>query len=231
MATLRQIQANRRNALKSTGPRTLQGKAVSRFNALQSGIDSISEIIRGEDYNELAELACDYYHRWRPVLPEERVLVDALVHAEWELRRLRKVEAHLWSHYEAVSVGWDGSKSYAHLGMIFERGAGDFMRLQRRMDATLRAYHLNLEKLQAMEEQVADVEEEQPEPAAPVEVTSIGFVPSEPVEQPVEEPVEQPSGPAVMPVEQASQPPFPPSDPPAEQDGPLPGGCEPPQAA
>src|SRR5664279_5507564 len=36
MATKSQIQANRRNANLSTGPRTEQGKAVSRMNALQT---------------------------------------------------------------------------------------------------------------------------------------------------------------------------------------------------
>ena len=36
MATTLQIEANRRNAQNSTGPRTDQGKAVSRFNALKT---------------------------------------------------------------------------------------------------------------------------------------------------------------------------------------------------
>jgi hypothetical protein len=34
MATTSQIEANRRNSLKSTGPRTPEGQAVSRLNAL-----------------------------------------------------------------------------------------------------------------------------------------------------------------------------------------------------
>lgn len=38
MATEKQIAANRRNALKSTGPRTPEGKARSRWNALKHGI-------------------------------------------------------------------------------------------------------------------------------------------------------------------------------------------------
>ena len=38
MATEKQIAANRRNALKSTGPRTQEGKARSRGNALRHGL-------------------------------------------------------------------------------------------------------------------------------------------------------------------------------------------------
>jgi hypothetical protein len=45
MSTLKQQEANRLNAQKSTGPRTLAGKAVSRFNALKSGIDAEAETL------------------------------------------------------------------------------------------------------------------------------------------------------------------------------------------
>jgi len=38
MATEKQIAANRRNAKKSTGPRTQEGKARSRMNALRHGL-------------------------------------------------------------------------------------------------------------------------------------------------------------------------------------------------
>ena len=45
MATEKQIAANRRNAAKSTGPRSPEGKARSSMNALKSGVDAEAEII------------------------------------------------------------------------------------------------------------------------------------------------------------------------------------------
>jgi hypothetical protein len=38
MTSARQLQANRHNALKSTGPRTISGKQASRRNALRHGL-------------------------------------------------------------------------------------------------------------------------------------------------------------------------------------------------
>jgi len=49
MASLKQIQANRLNAQRSTGPRSTEGKAKSRFNALKSGIDVQLVVILDED--------------------------------------------------------------------------------------------------------------------------------------------------------------------------------------
>ena len=54
MTSYRQIEANRRNALKSTGPKTEGGKQVSRCNAVRHGLtaETVSSALEdGEDYN------------------------------------------------------------------------------------------------------------------------------------------------------------------------------------
>ena len=52
-ATPRQIAANRQNALKSTGPRTEEGKEASRQNALKHGLTGGGVVIPGEDEHEV----------------------------------------------------------------------------------------------------------------------------------------------------------------------------------
>jgi hypothetical protein len=53
MTSYRQIEANRRNALKSTGPRTEAGKHASRCNAVHHGLTAetvINGLEDAEDY-------------------------------------------------------------------------------------------------------------------------------------------------------------------------------------
>ncbi len=145
MATIRQIEANRRNAMKSTGPRSAEGKAASRFNAFKTGIDAQSTVIPGEDPRVLDELTAEYHERFRPATPDHRFLVDTLVNAEWQLRRLRQVEAQLWR------CEWDETPSDGiplWLGRAYVRSTDRFTRLQRRIDAAERAYRRALEKLE-----------------------------------------------------------------------------------
>ncbi len=139
MSTLRQIEANRRNALKSTGPTSPEGKAASRFNALQTGIHAQSQVIPGEDPAELQALADDYHRQFPPMTPLERFLVDALIHADWQLRRLRRLEAQLWTNQ---------IKDNPDLGQGYTRSIDVFTRLQRRIDAAERSYYRALQQLQ-----------------------------------------------------------------------------------
>jgi hypothetical protein len=49
MTSYRQIDANRRNALRSTGPKTEAGKQVSRCNALRHGLTAETVVAALED--------------------------------------------------------------------------------------------------------------------------------------------------------------------------------------
>src|ERR1035441_2281280 len=95
MATPAQITANRANAQKSTGPRSAEGKSVSRFNALKHGIDAASTVIPGEDPADFDALAADYLEDFRPQSSSESFHVQTMLRAEWQKRRLLRVEADL----------------------------------------------------------------------------------------------------------------------------------------
>ena len=87
MSTVRQIEANRRNSEKSTGPTSVTGKAVASMNALKTGIHAKSLVLPSEKLADLEQLIDEYYQRHRPASPEARLFVDELIYCEWTLRR------------------------------------------------------------------------------------------------------------------------------------------------
>jgi len=54
MTSQARVSANRRNATKSTGPRTLEGKAIVAQNAIKHGLLARQDLITGEDPQEFA---------------------------------------------------------------------------------------------------------------------------------------------------------------------------------
>jgi hypothetical protein len=96
MASVAQLTANRANAQRSTGPRSEEGKAASRFNALTYGLEARSRVIPGENPAELESLAAAYYRQFNPVGPLEDFLVETIVQADWNRRRYTRVEAQLY---------------------------------------------------------------------------------------------------------------------------------------
>jgi len=132
MATAKQIAANRRNAQKNTDPRSVQGKAISRFNALKHGIFAVHRIMFDEKPEDLAELSAGYHAHHSPADPGQPLLVDALVHNERRLRRMRRVEAVLWqSAYGLIIVKNIEVTSTCTSGDAFATDSSTFERLQR----------------------------------------------------------------------------------------------------
>jgi hypothetical protein len=96
MTSYRQIEANRRNALNSTGPRTEAGKQASRRNAVRHGLTAetvISGLEDAEDYKAFeAAITADYDAQ----SAVERELVLRLASVLWRLRRANSMETGLF---------------------------------------------------------------------------------------------------------------------------------------
>ncbi len=97
MTSDKQNQANRRNALESTGPKTPDGKAAVRLNALKHGLLSRETLLPGEDEEALRELGKRLRDELQPVGELENLLVDRIISAYWRLRRLGRVEAGIFA--------------------------------------------------------------------------------------------------------------------------------------
>jgi hypothetical protein len=96
MTSLKQIAANRLNALKSTGPRSADGKLRSRQNALRHGLTAetvITALEHAADYQALeTSIMADY----QPRSATERELVARLASVLWRLRRATSIETGLF---------------------------------------------------------------------------------------------------------------------------------------
>ena len=96
MATEKQLNANRRNSQKSTGPRTVNGKASARLNALQHGLTAATAVLPHEEATEFNETLQAFLAEHQPVGPTENSLVHQIVMCVWRLRRCRLVEMGLF---------------------------------------------------------------------------------------------------------------------------------------
>src|SRR5215207_2266913 len=115
MTSKKQIQANQRNAHKSTGPKTPEGKAAVRLNATTHGLRSQEVLLPGEDEEALKELDENLRAELQPVGELENLLVDGIIAAHWRLRRLRRVEAGIfaWQLYgELLEQAQGEAKTY-----------------------------------------------------------------------------------------------------------------------
>jgi hypothetical protein len=121
MSSLKQVEANRRNALKSTGPVTLEGKARSRFNALRHGLTAetvIAGLEDAEDYQAFeAAITADY----EAETAIERELVLRLASILWRLRRATGIESAL---FEQTSSDPDEAKSEQSARVVVELASG-----------------------------------------------------------------------------------------------------------
>src|SRR3954468_13527884 len=96
MTTFKQIEANRRNALKSTGPTSPEGKQRSRANAVRHGLTAetvIGALEDAEDYKAFEAAIIADYDAQSAV---ERELVLRLASALWRLRRATTMETGLF---------------------------------------------------------------------------------------------------------------------------------------
>jgi len=95
MTSLKQIEANRRNALKSSGPATDAGKERSRRNAVRHGLTAetvIGPLEEAEDYRAFEMSITAAFDAQTAV---ERELVLRLASVMWRLRRSTAIETGL----------------------------------------------------------------------------------------------------------------------------------------
>jgi len=104
MATAKQINANKKNALLSKGPKTDLGKLNSSKNSLKHGLTA-KQLVIGENLKEFEQYRDQMIEALKPVGILEEQVVFKIIDVGFRLRRIGKIEAGIYNqeilHHEA----------------------------------------------------------------------------------------------------------------------------------
>ncbi len=131
MTSPTKAESNRANAQHSTGPRTEAGKQKVSRNAVKHGLTSSRLFIRAGEQEEFDTFQQDLHKRIAPIGAIEDDLYGRILHACWNLRRLRELEEDLFAQYEDPFTDEEACKkmeSYARHTARFERSHQRAMR-------------------------------------------------------------------------------------------------------
>ena len=92
MATEKQIEANRQNSLKSTGPKTSEGKSTIAQNAIKHGFLSCQSLIKGESQADFDLHLERIFSEFNPAGPIETHYVGRMVTISWRLLRANRLQ-------------------------------------------------------------------------------------------------------------------------------------------
>jgi hypothetical protein len=208
MPTEKQIAANRRNSNKSTGPKSAEGKAAIRFNALRHGLTAENIVLSIEERPVFEQLHDEFLAEHRPATPTERLLVEQMVAAAWRLRRVRATETAYFDREmerldNLAKSDYPQPGPWDRMAYVFrwDNTSSNTLALLARYEARLeRSFYKALRELQRLRAQrpaapAPSVTETKQEPES-----EIGFVCSNPViVSPATEPAPSGSGPVASP--------------------------------
>ena len=149
MASEAQRAANRRNAGRSTGPRTAAGKAAVSRNALRHGLTAEQVVLFDEEAEDLARFHDELRRALDPADEVEEELVERIVLCAWRLRRVVRIEAGLFNSAADQIRRWGNEFG---LGPTFGKAAFDLgtaSRYEAALDRSLRRAYSMLERRQA----------------------------------------------------------------------------------
>ena len=149
MTSPARIAANRRNARKSTGPKTAEGKGAAAQNALKHGLHAQDVVCAEESSRLYAEFAAGIYADLAPVGAVEEQLADRIAVCTWRLQRMVLTEASMFDRAPGYGGLQPGECAYAKR---FDRTTSEMIALSRyeaALDRSLGRTYALLERRQA----------------------------------------------------------------------------------
>src|SRR5574343_1505001 len=93
------IRLNKTKMSDKGGPKTDEGKAVSKYNAIKHGLLSKEVLLEGDDAKAFVDFGNAICQELNPIGPFEEALVDRIISSYWRLRRAVYVEKHTMDWY------------------------------------------------------------------------------------------------------------------------------------
>src|ERR1035441_7833437 len=142
MATNKQIDANRINAQKSTGPRSAAGKMKSALNARQHGFaGNAFTVVRLEDLDEIYQLRQDALDLYRPVNSQELFALERIAACQMSLIRATRLEAGLFTTCLDKALDPEGEPMHLMSPELAGDGDIEITRVQNRNFALGEGFH------------------------------------------------------------------------------------------
>lgn len=175
MATDQQIAANRKNAQKSTGPKTPEGRAAVRLNGVKHGLTGATLVLPGEKESDFESLLADFESEHQPATPTEEALVRQIAMAQWRLRRLYHVEAaffnlRLMDLEEEIEEDYNNLEPADKLAVVVKNDSGrssvreNLSRIEGRLERSFYKALRELQRLRAARPQKLENQTQFPEP-------------------------------------------------------------------
>ena len=191
----KRIEANRRNAQQSTGPRTAPGKAKSAQNATTHGLSRLHVnplapgcFLKIEDENQFRILLDEYVATYNPQHRDELDLLTEGVYAKWRQQRLwlaetNQIEIAIAQGESELRKSLPMANANAHLANGIAKSEA-VLKLYLRYDAQLHRHYRNcLKDLRDLQAQRLPLDDSPNEPKLSVAETEIP-APSEPMTAP-----------------------------------------------
>jgi hypothetical protein len=215
MATVRQIEANRRNALKSTGPRTSEGKERSRWNSLKHGLCAGHIVLPYEHEADYHEIRASLIECHRPGNAQELMLVDQIAQSYFRILRARAVETGMLDLQIEDTKRRHGISSaprpddHKALAVSFATESSDGMVKYLRYDGSIeRAYYRALAHLRKVQnDRLRRERQAQAEDPSPPVNDTIAEVSPEPPQPRIGFVSQKPQRPALCVAQQSPEPP------------------------
>ena len=176
MATERQIEANKLNSQKSTGPTSPEGKAKSCLNRLSHGLASNATIVADESPEEFQALLYDLMGEYDPATPTEQILVEKMCVNQWLSLRAFRLQGEAFLDLKLMSDSFGIPKT---LGLLIRYHAAAERAFHRAHTELVKTQKERKKSEIGFEPQNAS---QPPEPVAPEPIKSSDLFPRTPLE-------------------------------------------------